>query len=195
MSEQAPKDLLTLGEAARELSVAQSTLRKWADNGDIPIFRTPGGHRRFRRNDLDAFQRGEGEQEAPHGRAGGVPEVLIVDDDQAMRAMVAEAFAQGSWTSRVAASAAEAIKMMNERLPDLMLLDVVMPGMNGFELLQKVRERLDPGQLPILIYSGQTRQEAMQHATSAGAQGFAAKPFDPYTLVAQANGLLEATHI
>src|SRR5438105_12004316 len=46
---------LTLGQAARYLGVAQSTIRKWSDGGRVPAFYTPGGHRRYRRGDLDAF--------------------------------------------------------------------------------------------------------------------------------------------
>ena len=46
---------MTLGQAAKFLGVAQSTIRKWSDNGRIPTFYTPGGHRRYRRGDLEAF--------------------------------------------------------------------------------------------------------------------------------------------
>jgi excisionase family DNA binding protein len=183
---------LTLGQAAKELSVAQSTLRKWADAGSIPTFLTPGGHRRFRREDLAAFQRGGEEQAVPKGRAGGVPEVLIVDDNPAMREMVAEAFAQGSWNSREASSAADAIKQINHRIPDLMLVDVVMPGQSGLELMQVVRKKLGPDELPIFIYSGLTDASTLQQATREGAQGYAAKPFDPFGLVAQANAIIDA---
>jgi excisionase family DNA binding protein len=185
---------LTLGEAARELNVAQSTLRKWADAKSIPTFLTPGGHRRFRREDLEAFQRGGEDHDVVHGRGGGAPEVLIVDDNPAMREMVAEAFALGSWRSREAASAVDAIHQLNLRIPDLMLVDVVMPGQSGLELMQVVRKRFGPDELPIFIYSGITDPSTLQQATRQGAQGYAAKPFDPYGLVAQANAILEALH-
>ena len=48
-------DWLTLGQAAKYLGVAQSTIRKWSDLGRVPAFYTPGGHRRYKRADLDAF--------------------------------------------------------------------------------------------------------------------------------------------
>ena len=48
-------DWMTLGQAAKFLGVAQSTIRKWSDDGKVPAFYTPGGHRRFRRADLEAF--------------------------------------------------------------------------------------------------------------------------------------------
>ena len=70
-------DWLTLGQAAKYLGVAQSTIRKWSDQGRLPAFYTPGGHRRYRRGDLDAFL----ERSGPGGRAKEGPLVLIVDDD------------------------------------------------------------------------------------------------------------------
>ena len=55
MAHRDDSEWLTLGQAARFLGVAQSTIRKWADQARVPAFYTPGGHRRFRRADLEAF--------------------------------------------------------------------------------------------------------------------------------------------
>ncbi|HJQ75567.1 MAG TPA: helix-turn-helix domain-containing protein, partial [Gaiellaceae bacterium] len=74
---------LTLGQAARFLGVAQSTIRKWSDQGRVPAFYTPGGHRRFRRGDLEAFLARSGP-----GRQQAGPAVLLVDDDERMREVV-----------------------------------------------------------------------------------------------------------
>src|SRR5437763_5209040 len=70
-------DWLTLGQAAKYLGVAQSTIRKWSDQGRVPAFHTPGGHRRYRRNDLDNFLN----PSAPAGRVQKGPLVLISHDD------------------------------------------------------------------------------------------------------------------
>src|SRR3712207_7693567 len=72
-------DWLTLGEAAKYLGVAQSTIRKWSDSGRLPAFYTPGGHRRFRRGDLDSFLG------SSRGAGRARPLVLIVDDDPGLR--------------------------------------------------------------------------------------------------------------
>src|SRR2546421_473772 len=76
-------DWLTLGQAAKYLGVAQSTIRKWSDLGRVPTFYTPGGHRRYRRRDLDSFLEPSG-----HGGGRSGPLVLIVDDDDALRQYV-----------------------------------------------------------------------------------------------------------
>ena len=60
---------LTLGQAARFLGVAQSTIRKWSDSGRVPAFYTPGGHRRYRRTDLEAFL----DRSGPGGRPKAGP--------------------------------------------------------------------------------------------------------------------------
>src|ERR1700688_3388075 len=75
---------LTLGQAARFLGVAQSTIRKWSDQGRVPAFYTPGGHRRYRRTDLDAFL----ERSGPSARPKTGPLVLLVDDDDKLRQLV-----------------------------------------------------------------------------------------------------------
>src|SRR5213592_4884109 len=75
---------LTLGQAAKYLGVAQSTIRKWSDLGRVPAFYTPGGHRRYRRTDLDAFL----ERSGPGARTETGPVVLIVDDDEHLRQYV-----------------------------------------------------------------------------------------------------------
>src|SRR5436305_13804221 len=77
-------DWLTLGQAAKYLGVAQSTIRKSSDQGRVPAFYTPGGHRRYRRADLDNFLNRSG----PGGAAQQGPSVLIVDDDPRVRAYV-----------------------------------------------------------------------------------------------------------
>src|SRR4030088_3299797 len=76
-------DWLTLGPAARFLGVAQSTIRKWSDLGRVPAFYTPGGHRRYRRGDLEAFI----DRSGPGGKETG-PLVLVVDDDPHVREFV-----------------------------------------------------------------------------------------------------------
>src|SRR5438046_7900335 len=77
-------DWLTLGQAAKYLGVAQSTIRKWSDNGRVPAFYTPGGHRRYRRADLETFL----ERSGPGGKPKAGPLGLLVDDDETVRELV-----------------------------------------------------------------------------------------------------------
>ena len=92
----AEPDWLTLGQAAKYIGVAQSTIRKWSDQGLLPAFYTPGGHRRFRRRDLDDFLARSGNA----GRPG--PIVLIVDDDPGVRRHVRVSLEAEGYTVREA---------------------------------------------------------------------------------------------
>src|SRR4029077_14987698 len=96
---------LTLGQAARILGVAQSTIRKWSDAGRVPAFYTPGGHRRYRRTDLETFL----EHSGPRGRSNAGPLVLLVDDDDNLRELVRLTLEFEGYAVREAGSAAEGL--------------------------------------------------------------------------------------
>jgi excisionase family DNA binding protein len=175
-------DWLTLGQAAKYLGVAQSTIRKWSDSGRLPAFYTPGGHRRFRRGDLDQFlgsSRGAGRTR---------PHVLIVDDDDGLREFLRSNLEIEGYVVREAASAEDGLAVLEDEPPDLILLDVMMPGMNGWEMLQRVQEKHGVGAIPVIMFSGKV--EAGAEAEERGAQAFIGKPFDPEQLLASTRQLL-----
>jgi excisionase family DNA binding protein len=176
---------LTLGEAARFLGVAQSTIRKWSDQGRVPAFYTPGRHRRFRRGDLDAFLARSG---PGRGRAG--PAVLLVDDDERMRELVRIELEREGYDVQEAGSADEGLASIESRKPELVLLDVMMPHADGWEMLRRIQERHGAGAIPVLMFSGQADEEARRQAASSGARGFVGKPFDLGELVEQAKTIV-----
>jgi excisionase family DNA binding protein len=177
-------DWLTLGQAAKYLGVAQSTIRKWSDQGRVPAFYTPGGHRRYRRGDLDVFLQRSG----PSGGVG--PTVLIVDDDEKLREYVRVNLEMEGYTVREAGSAEEGLRVLEETTPNLVLLDVMMPEVDGWEMLQRVQERHGIGTIPVIMFSGKVDEQAVDEAASRGAQGFIGKPFNPQELIDQTKQLL-----
>ncbi|MDQ3067687.1 MAG: response regulator [Actinomycetota bacterium] len=174
---------LTLGQAAKYLGVAQSTMRKWSDVGRVSAFYTPGGHRRYRRADLDQFldRSGPGSAASP-GEPKSGPLVLIVDDDQHLREFVRVNLENEGYEVREASGADEALTALGERSPDLILLDVMMPQVDGWETLRRIQEHTGVGAIPVIMFSGQV-DEAADEAESRGAQGFIGKPFDPRKLI------------
>jgi excisionase family DNA binding protein len=174
-------DWLTLGQAAKYLGVAQSTIRKWSDSGRVPAFYTPGGHRRYRRGDLDAFL----ERSGP-GRGRGGPVVLVVDDDPGVRQVVRANLEAEGYVVREAGSADEGLASLEEEPPDLLLLDVMMPEVDGWEMLRRVQERYGLGAIPVLVFSGTVEERTVADATVRGARGFLGKPFDLQQLIDQA---------
>jgi excisionase family DNA binding protein len=178
-------DWLTLGQAARFLGVAQSTIRKWSDQGRVPAFYTPGGHRRYRRRDLESFL----ERSGPGGRSGG-PLVLVVDDDPRLREFVRVNLEMEGYAVREAASADEALAALEDQAPELVLLDVVMPGVDGWQMLQRMQER--HGSIPVIMFSGKVDDATTADAKSRGARAFVGKPFDPQQLIERAKQLVPA---
>jgi excisionase family DNA binding protein len=181
----AEPDWLTLGQAAKYLGVAQSTIRKWSDNGRVRAFYTPGGHRRYRRGDLDDFL----ERSSLSGASSG-PVVLIVDDDERLREYVRVNLEMEGYAVHEAGSAEEGLRVLDESTPDLVLLDVMMPQVDGWEMLRRVQERHGVGTIPVVMFSGKIDEAAADEATSRGAQGFIGKPFNPQDLVEQTKQLL-----
>src|SRR5262249_796995 len=180
---------MTLGQAARFLGVAQSTIRKWSDQGRVPAFYTPGGHRRFRRGDLESFLARSGP-----GRQQAGPTVLLVDDDEPMRGLVRiglEREGEG-YGVQEAASADEGLASIETRKPELVLLDVMMPHVDGWEMLRRIQERHGAGAIPVLMFSGQVDEAARRQAASSGASGFVGKGFDLVELVEQAKAIVPA---
>jgi excisionase family DNA binding protein len=176
------REWLTLGQAAAFLGAAQSTVRKWADSGRLPAFYTPGGHRRFRRTDLEAFLTGG--RTAPAAAA----RILVVDDDGPLRAFVRASLEGEGHVVREAGSAEEGLAALEEELPDLFLLDVMMPQMDGWDMLRRVQERHGVGAIPVIMYSGKLDRTA--ETADRGAQAFLGKPFDPRQLLDATRQLL-----
>ena len=178
---------LTLGQAATYLGVAQSTVRKWSDGGRLPAFYTPGGHRRFRRADLDSFLAGS----SGGGAASSAQSVvLIVDDDEQLREFIRVNLEMDGYVVREAGSAEEGLAALEDEPPDLVLLDVMMPRVDGFEMLRKMQEEHGRGSVPVIMFSGKVDEETASRAAREGAQAFIGKPFDPQALIESTKQLL-----
>ena len=174
---------LTLGQAAKYLGIAQSTVRVWTDSGRLPVFYTPGGHRRFLRSDLDSFIQRNGAGSRPRGDAV----VLVVDDNPKLRDFIRVNLEFDGMVVREAATAEEGLAALDEDPPDLVMLDVKLPGIDGWEMLSRVRERHGIDTLPVIMFSGESDDD---HAEERGASTFIGKPLDPLSLVEQAKALL-----
>ncbi len=185
----AQDDWLTLGQAAKYLGVAQSTMRKWSDSGRLAAFYTPGGHRRYRLHELDEFLAGSGPSEHETHRPHTAPKVLIVDDDAKLREFVRVNLEAEGYVVREADSAQAGLAALDEESPDLILLDVMMPRVDGWEMLKRVQEKHGIGSIPVIMFSGKA-EEGEQEAAARGAHGFIGKPFDPRALVESTKQLL-----
>jgi DNA-binding response OmpR family regulator len=111
--------------------------------------------------------------------------VLIVDDERAILTVLGIRLKVSGYDVVAASNGEEALDLVNSMCPDIVLLDVIMPGMDGFEVLQKLRA---VSELPVIVFSA--RPENARKAFSLGANDFLAKPLDMDEMVRKIEGLL-----
>ena len=116
------------------------------------------------------------------------PSVLVVDDDAGLREFIRANLEAEGFSVREAGSATEGLAALDEEPPDLILLDVMMPQMDGWEMLRRVQERHGVDAIQVIMYSG--KLEEAGKAEERGAQAFIGKPFDPGKLLAATKQLL-----
>jgi two-component system OmpR family response regulator len=115
-----------------------------------------------------------------------VSKVLLVDDEPHIR-RIGELSLKGvgKWTAVLAASGAEAIGLAERECPDLILLDVMMPGMDGPATLQQLRASNATARIPVIFMTAKVQKHEVDKYLAAGAVGVIPKPFDPMALPAQ----------
>jgi CheY-like chemotaxis protein len=114
--------------------------------------------------------------ESPQG-AGGTLRVLVVDDEVAFGNVMKEVLDSFGLDVRVAFRADEALDMMRADAPDLLMVDVMMPEVDGLTLIRKVQKVPDWLKIPIIVVSARTAKTDQHEALFAGADAFLAKPF------------------
>lgn len=111
--------------------------------------------------------------------------ILYVDDEEDIRTIVEISLRlQPGLEVKLADSGAQALSMIGQDgwVPDIALIDVMMPGMTGMELLEQLRQRPDTASIPVLFVTASARSTEVQRYTDVGALGVISKPFDPLTL-------------
>jgi two-component system, OmpR family, response regulator len=119
--------------------------------------------------------------------------ILYVDDEPDIREVVDISLGQHpEFEVRECASGAEAIATAAQWSPALILLDVIMPGMDGPTTLAQLRENPQTSSIPVLFMTARTQAREVEHMIALGARGVIAKPFDPMTLAFVVRNHLEA---
>ena len=117
--------------------------------------------------------------------------VLILDDDPNIR-MLLEYVLRKHFHTASRENGLEALAWLAENpLPDLILTDLEMPGLSGFELLQQLRISGYYRHIPLLVFSGFEDEQVKEKCLDAGANGYILKPFDPATIVSRINSILQ----
>jgi two-component system response regulator ResD len=115
------------------------------------------------------------------------PALLLVDDDPTLLAVLARRMAREGYEVLTASSGAQALQQLEQRWPSLLIVDLMMPGMDGFELCARVKRIAD---LPIIVLSAVDASEAKVRALEDYAEDYITKPFEPDELVARVQRVL-----
>lgn len=119
-------------------------------------------------------------------------QVLIADDEPNIVTALEFLLQRNGYEVHVARNGDEALRLIEQHKPDLILLDVMMPQRSGYDVCQRVREREDWRHIKIVMLSAKGRDVEMNKGMSLGADLYITKPFSTRELVAKINGLLGA---
>ena len=172
------KTVFTTGEAAKICKVSQQTIIRCFDNGQLKGFRMPGS--KFRRIPREALYKFMKENGIPtDALESGKRKVLLVDDDPELVDTIHKALQEdGRFEVRIASNGFDAGMMVKEYRPDIIVLDVMLPDINGKEVCQRVRSDSNMEEVRILCISGMIEEDKVQDLKLAGADDFLSKPFD-----------------
>ncbi|RMF37849.1 MAG: response regulator [Planctomycetota bacterium] len=185
------KTVFTTGEAAKICKVSQQTIIRCFDNGTLKGFRVPGSRfRRIPRDQLFAFMKDNGIP--TDALENGKKKLLIVDDEQDLVELIADAFQRdGRFEIRTANNGFDAGMQVKEFRPDIVILDVMLPDINGKEVCQRVRSDKTLDSVKIICISGMVEPDKVSELMEAGADGFVQKPFTVESLVERVCELLD----
>ena len=172
------KDLFTTGEAAEICRVSQQTIIRCFDSGRLEGFRVPGSKfRRIPRRSLIKFMK---ENNIPLDQIeSGKKKILIVDDDIEIIELISEVLSRdGRFEIKTASSGYEAGISTQQFRPDLILLDYMLPDVNGNIVCQTIRRNPEFENIKIIIVSGVVKQDEIEQLLKSGAQDFIKKPFN-----------------
>jgi len=190
-SPMANKTVFTTGEAAKICKVSQQTIIRCFDSGQLKGFRVPGSRfRRIPREQLFVFMRDNGIP--TDALESGKRKILLVDDDEELVELISDALDRdGRFEVRTVNNGFDAGMMVKEYRPDLIVLDVMLPDINGREVCQRVRRDESMNDVRIICISGMVEEDKVGELKAAGADDFMHKPFEVEHLVGRVCQLLD----
>lgn len=176
-------------EVGKICNVAHTTVISWIDRKELPAHVTPGGHRRVYQNDFILFL------EKYHMRippelleAKKKPVILIVDDDEEILHMLSKAFKEHApeFTVCTTQNGMKALMIVGHESPKVIILDVVMPNMDGLEVCKILKDKASSKNIKVLVITGKRLTERQRKYFLENVDGIFHKPFSAVKLVERA---------
>ena len=192
--------MLTTGQAANICGVGVNTIKNWIKNGYISAVQLPSGHWRIPAGECERLL-AEAGKSAVAGKKevrstdsiGERPRVLVVDDDPHMHSYITDACAVSGIDTELgfASDGYDGLIEIGRFRPHLLVLDIMMPKINGLELIQRIKNDTDKSSMAILVITGaQERRLVMHRLDRAGPDAILHKPLEMHLLIETMTGLL-----
>jgi excisionase family DNA binding protein len=188
-------DVLTISEASKLCGVSVKTITNWIEQGHIKAHKTVGGHRRVLREDLYRFMASRSIPLPGDAKVDSRKKILIVDDDRIIVETLVLALEEDEHDYEVISSSDgfEAGLQVSHFKPDLVILDIMMPDINGYEVCKRIKASPVTQDIKVIVLSAYLDEDNFQKMKSYGADACFSKPFPIPNLKKEVAKLLGAT--
>jgi len=171
-------EILTVSQASKYCRVSSKTIINWIDGGYIKAYKTVGGHRRIKKEDLDQFLKEKGMPLPDEAKTEERKKILVVDDDKIIVETIVQSLEEDEFGYEMisASDGFEAGLQVNHFKPDLLILDIMMPDINGYEVCQKVKSNPETKNTKIVVLSAYLDDDAFNQMKECGADACFSKP-------------------
>jgi len=171
-------EILTVSQTSKYCNVSSKTIINWIDAGYIKAYKTVGGHRRIKKEDLDQFLKEKGMPLPEETKVEERKKILVVDDDKIIVETIVQALEEDEYGYEMisASDGFEAGLQVNRFKPDLLILDIMMPDINGYEVCQKIKSNPETKDTRIIVLSAYLDDEAFKQMKEYGADACFSKP-------------------
>jgi excisionase family DNA binding protein len=171
-------DTMTVFTASKYCNVSSKTIINWVEAGHIKAYKTVGGHRRIKKHDLEAFMLQQGIPIPEQKEEGERKKILVVDDDLIIVESIVQALEEDEFDYEVisASDGFEAGLQVKHFNPDLLILDIMMPDIKGYEVCKKIKSGEDTKHTKIIVLSAYLDEEKFKQMKDNGADVCFSKP-------------------
>jgi len=191
-------EILTVFKASKYCNVSPQTIINWIEAGHIEAYKTVGGHRRIKRAHLEDFMKKQGipvpdETEVAMAREEAKKRILVVDDDPIIVETLVQSLEEDDHDYELisAADGFEAGLQISHFKPHLLILDIMMPDIKGYEVCQKIKSNPDTCDTKIIVLSAYLDEERFKIMKEHGADVCFSKPLPLSRLKQEVAHLLE----
>ncbi|MDP2969939.1 MAG: response regulator [Deltaproteobacteria bacterium] len=171
-------EILTVSQAGKYCRVSPKTIINWIEAGHLKAYKTVGGHRRIKKEDLDQFLRDKGMPLPEEPKGEERKKILVVDDDKIIVETIVQSLEEDEYGYEMisASDGFEAGLQVSHFKPDLLILDIMMPDINGYEVCQKIKSNPETKDIKIIVLSAYLNDEAFKQMKEYGADACFSKP-------------------